>query len=133
MKQSAIFLRTGCLLPHGLAFIQEPFSERWMSVKNTTATTLDIELRNTDWHFMWLTEAHKSWGIGQTAELACSNAIVLALKKVRQRFNAAELSLLKITKYPGFQVAKVELHPRQIQRHASLGLVDEMTLRDSTA
>ncbi|HTF71436.1 MAG TPA: hypothetical protein VK638_53085 [Edaphobacter sp.] len=104
-----------------------------MSVKNTTATTLDIELRNADWHFMWLTEAHQCWGIGQTAELACSNAIVLALKKVRQRFNAAELSLLKITKYPGFQVAKVELHPRQIQRHASLGLVDEMTLRDSTA
>ena len=133
MKKYAIFLRKGCSLPRELALIQEPFGEKWTSVEDTTAVALDIKLRNADWHFMWLTEAHSCLGIGRTAELASSNAIVLALKKVQQRFNAAELSQLKITKYPGFQVAKVELHPRQIQRHASLGLVDEMTLRKSPA
>jgi hypothetical protein len=83
---------------------------------------------------MWLTEAYKCWGIGQTAELACSNAIVLALKKVQQRLNTAELSLLKITKYPGSQVAKVEFHPRQIQRHAfSWSCRRDDSPRDSTA
>lgn len=104
-----------------------------MSVEDTTAAALDIKLRSADWHFMWLTEAHSCLGIGRTAESARSNAIALALKKVQQRFNAAELSLLKITKYPGFQVAKVVLQARQIQQHASLGLVDEMTLRGSVA
>jgi hypothetical protein len=76
------------------------------------------------WHFIWLAEAHSCFGIGRTAELACNNAIAMTLKKIQQRFNAAELSLLKITKYPGFQVAKVILHSRQIQQHASLGFDD---------
>jgi len=104
-----------------------------MSVENMTAAALDTSVRSADWHFMWLTEAHSCLGIGRTAEAARSNAIALALKKVQQRFNAAELSLLKITNYPGFQVARVILQTRQIQQHASLGLVDEMTLRGSAA
>jgi hypothetical protein len=128
-----MFLRTGCSLPHGFALLQETFGEKWMSVVETTAAALDIKLRSADWHFMWLTEEHSCWGVGQTAESACSNAIAQALKKVSQRFNAAELSQLRITKYPGFQVATVILQTRQIQQHASLGLADEMPLRESTA
>jgi hypothetical protein len=131
VKHYAIFLRTGCSLPHGLAPVQEPFCEGWTSVEETAAAALDIKLRGADWHFMWLTEAHSCLGIGRTAESACSNAIAKALKKMPQRFNAAELSLLKITKYSGFQVARVTLQTRQIQQHASLGLVDEMIFRES--
>jgi hypothetical protein len=55
------------------------------------------------------------------------------LEKIQLRFNAAELSLIKITKYPGFQVARAVLQTRQIQQHASLGLVDEMVLRGNPA
>jgi hypothetical protein len=67
-----------------------------MSVEDTTAAALDIKVQGADWHFIWLKEAHTCLGIGKTAESACSNAIALALKIVQQRFNAAELSLLKI-------------------------------------
>ena len=126
-----MFLRTGCSLPRELALIQVPFCERWMSVEGTTAAALDTKVRNADWHFMWLTGAHSCLGIGRTAESACNKAIALALDKVLQRFNAAELSLIKIRKYPLFHVARVILHTRQIQQHASLGLVDEMTLRET--
>jgi len=133
VKQYAIFLRTGCSLPGGLALIQEPFCETWMSVENMTAAALDTKVRSADWHFMWLTEVHSCLGIGQTAESACNKAITLALNKVPRRFNTAELSLLKITKYPGFHVARVMFQTRQIQQHASLGLVDEMTLRENAA
>jgi len=94
-----------------------------MSVEDTTAAALDIKLRS----------AHSCVGIGRTAESACSNAIVLALKKVQQQFDAAELSLLKIIKYPGFRLPGFILQTLQIQQHASLGLVDEMTLRESAA
>ena len=128
MKLYTIFLRTGCSLPPGLALNQELFCESWMSVEDTTASSLDVKVRSANWHFMWLTESHPSLGIGRTAESAYRNAIALALKKIQQRFNAAELSLLKITKYPGFQVASVVLHSRQIQQHASLGLADEKAL-----
>lgn len=131
MKPYAVFLRTGCSLPRGLALTQEPFCERWLSVEDTTAAALDLALRNADWHFMWLTEAHSRRGFGRTVESARKKAITLALKKVPERFNAAELSLIKITKYLGFQIVRATLHTRQIQQHASVGLVDEMILRQS--
>jgi hypothetical protein len=108
--------------------IQEQFGQKWMSVEDTTAVALDKKLRSADWHFMWLTEAHSSLSAGRTAESACNSAIVLALEKVQKRFNAAELSLLKITKYPGFWIAKVILQTRQVQQHPSLSLIGEMPL-----
>ncbi len=104
-----------------------------MSVEDITAVALDIKLRSADWHFIWLTEAYSCLGVGRTAESACRNGITLALKKIRQRFNAAELGLFKITKYPGFQIATIMLRPRQIQQHGSLSLADEMTLREAAA
>jgi hypothetical protein len=82
---------------------------------------------------MWLMEAYSCLGIGRTAESARRRAITLALSKVKKRFNAAELGLVKFTKYPGFQVARIILHTRQIQLHASLGLGEEIALREIPA
>jgi hypothetical protein len=78
---------------------------------------------------MFLQTAHSRVGIGRTAESATSKALALALKQTEGRFNAAELGLIKVTRYLGFHVARATLHTRQIQQHASLGLVDEMVLR----
>jgi hypothetical protein len=129
MKLSAMFLRTDCLLPDGMGLIQKQFGEKWMAVENATAATLDVRIRNAGWHFMCLQTAHSRVGIGRTAESATSKAMALALKQTEGRFNAAELGLVKVTRYPGFHVARATLHTRQIQQHASLGLVDEMVLR----
>jgi hypothetical protein len=85
-----------------------------MSIENMTAAALDTKVRRADRNFMWLTEAHSCLGIRQTAESACNKAITLALNKVQRRFNAVELSLLKITKYPGFHVARVMFKTRKI-------------------
>ena len=128
-----MFLRTGCILPDGMELTQRRFGEKWMSVENATAAALDVRVRNAGWHFMCLQTAHSRVGIGRTAESATSKAMALALKKTDVRFNAAELGLVKVTRYPGFHVARVTLHTRQIQEHASLGLVDEMVLRQLPA
>jgi hypothetical protein len=48
---------------------------------------------------------------------------------VKQSFNAAELGLVKFRKYPGFKVARIILHTRQIQEHAVLGFGEELALR----
>jgi hypothetical protein len=129
VKLNAMFLRTGCILPDGMGLIQTRFGENWMSVENATAATLDVGIRNAGWHFMCLKTAHTSDGIDRTAESATSKAMALALAQTEGRFNAAELGLVKVTRYPGFHVARATLHTRQIQQHASLGLVDEMVLR----
>ena len=112
---------------------QRRFGEKWRSVENATAATLDARVRNAGWHFMCLHAAHSRLGIGRTAECATSKAMALALNQIEGRFNAAELGLVKVTKYLGFHVARATLHTRQIQQSASLGLVDEMVLRQLPA
>lgn len=104
-----------------------------MSVEDTTAFALDTKVRNAGWHFMWLMEAYSCRGVGRTAESARRRAITLALSKVKQSFNAAELGLVKFTEYPGFQVARIILHTRQIQQHASLDLGEAIALRETPA
>jgi hypothetical protein len=96
-----------------------------MSVGDTIAAALDVRVRNAGWHFIWLEDAYFRYGFGRTAESAISKAITLALNEVKVRFNGAELGSVSVSKYSGFQVAKVTLHARQIQQQASLGLVDE--------
>ncbi len=129
VKLNAMFLRTGCILPDGIGLIQRRFGENWMSVENATAATLDVGIRNAGWHFMCLQTAHSRLGIGRTAESATNKAMALALKQTEGRFNAAELGAVKVTRFPGLYVARATLHTRQIQQRASLGLVDEMILR----
>jgi hypothetical protein len=133
VKLSAMFLRRDCVLPEEMELIQSRFGEKWMSVVNATAATLDIQIRNAGWHFMYLQTAHSRVYIGRTAESPTSKAMVLALKQTEGRFNAAELGLVKVTRYPGCYVATATLHTRQIQQHASLGLADEMVLRQLPA
>jgi hypothetical protein len=133
MQLSAMFLRAGCILPVGMDLIQTRFDEKWMSVENATAATLDAQVRSMGWHFMFLQTAHSRVSIGRTAESAIRKAMALALKQNEGRFNAAELGLIKVTRYPGFYVARATLHTRQIQQSASLGLVDEMVLRQLPA
>ena len=128
-----MFLRTGCILPDGMDLIQTRFDEQWMSVENATAATLDTRIWNAGWHFMFLQTAHSRLGIGRTAESATSKAMALALKQTEGRFNAAELGLGKVTRYPGFHVARATLPTREVQQGASLGLVDEMVLRELPA
>ena len=133
MQLSAMFLRAGCILPPGMELIQTRFDQKWMLIENATAATLDARIRNAGWHFMFLQTAHSRHGIGRTAESATSKAMALALEQTDSRFNAAELGLVKVTKYLGFHVARATLHTRQIQQSVSLRLVDEMVLRQLPA
>jgi hypothetical protein len=68
-----------------------------------------------------------------SAASATTKAMAFALKQTGGRFNAADLGVVNVTKYPGFNVARATLHTRQIQQHASFGLVDEMVLRQIRA
>jgi len=132
MKQHEIFLRTQCVLPSGLGLIQKQFCELWMSVEDTSAFALETKVRNRGWHFMWVMDAYSCLAFGRTAESARRRAITLALTKVKMSFNAAELGLVKFTRYPGFQVAKIILHTRQLQQRASLGLGEAIALRETS-
>jgi hypothetical protein len=129
VKAPAIFLRVGCVLPNGLHLEQEAFAKEWMSVENAAPAQLDLAVREAGWHFMWIESACSRLGCGRTDEAASNRAITRALAQTKVRFNAAELGVLRISRYFGFRVAKATLHTRHIQERASLGLIDELTIR----
>jgi hypothetical protein len=123
-----MFLRAGCALPDGLDLNQVRFGNSWMSVENASSA-LDEAVRNAGWHFMWIVNACSRFGFGRTGASAAKQAITRALEQTQARFNAAELGAIRISQFPGFQVARATLHTRHIQEDASLSLIDEMTIR----
>jgi hypothetical protein len=127
VKPQAMFLRTGCVLPVEVEVIQTPFCERWMRVEASPSATLDQAVRRVGWHFMDLIDEYSCRGFGRTASAATNSAISHALEAVKSGFNAGELGAVRTRKYPGFQVATVTVHARQIQQQATLGVVDEMS------
>jgi hypothetical protein len=123
-----MFLRVGSVLPDGLDLAQEHFCKEWMSVDDTTAAALDRKVRSVGWYFMWLHSSYSRFGIGRGATSAIGKATTRALNRVKRRFNAAELDLVNVSKYPGFQIARVTIHARQIQEGPLLGPVDEIRI-----
>ena len=128
-----MFLRAGCVLPDGLDLTQEQFCGTWMSVKDTMAAALDLKVRSAGWHFMWLEDVYARFGIGRTATSAIDKAITRGLDRIKNRFNAAELDSIKISRYPGFHVATVKLHARHIQQQTSFRLIDKITIQQLAA
>jgi hypothetical protein len=128
-----MFLRTSCLLPDGMGLKQEQFSETWMTIKDAISTAVEVKVRDAGWHFMWLEDACSHFAFGRTSTSAISKAITLALDQIKGRFNAAELASVGVSRYPGFQIARVTLHARQIQRASSLGAIDELTVPQLSA
>lgn len=124
-----MFLRMGSLLPDGLRLEQKPFDKTWMSLENTAPAQLDLAVREAGWHFMWIESACSRLGCGRTEEAAGNRAIARALGQTAARFNAAELGVLRVFRCLGVRVAKATLHTRHIQQRASLGLIDELSIR----
>ncbi len=122
MKLHSVFLRRECILPDPLEPCLERIGEEWSVVEEIPALVFDSMIRQAGWHFMWLQEACSRKGIVLTEEAAVGRALSRALNGVSKRFNAAELDSVRITRYPGFQIANVTVQTLQIQRQASLNI-----------
>lgn len=120
MKLHTVFLREGCTLPEQSDLCQVPFCEGWAETNGALVTQLDFGIRGAGWHFMWIAGSHSSQGLGRTAETATRRALIRALTEVGHGFNAAELGSLNITSFLGFQMAKVTVYTRHIQKEPSL-------------
>ena len=66
-------------------------------------------------------------GVGQTSQEAIAGALKLALRRVSERFNAAEVESIELKKYPWFVLAKVKVYPYQIQQGAVLSVFNDAT------
>ena len=129
VRPPAIFLRAGCILPAGLNLRQAPFDKSWMIVENEAPAQLDLAVRDAGWHFMWIESACSRVGWGLSDEAAITRAITHALMQTRDKFNAVELSFVRVSRYLGLRIAKVTMYTRHIQQSASLGMLDGLPIQ----
>ncbi|MGA7343122.1 MAG: hypothetical protein WBE72_14085 [Terracidiphilus sp.] len=133
MNLHTVFLRETCVLPGRFHLTTEPFCKGWSAATWVVVSELDTSIRGAGWHFMWITDSHSFRGVGRTAETAIHRALVRALKEVKGRFNAAELSSFQISNCLGLQIARVTLDTRHIQKQASLDSAAESRLQEVLA
>ena len=115
-----MLLREHVELPGDLSLETEEFREGWSFVQSGDTHWLDKEIRRRGWHFMWIGEGPRRGGVGKTSQEAIAGALKLALRRVSECFNAAEVESIEVKKYPWFVVAKVKVYPYQIQQDGVL-------------
>jgi hypothetical protein len=91
-----------------------------MLVEQITAQVFDTMIRQAGWHSIWMPGSCSRRGLGLTLENATHSALAHTLNAVPCQFNAAELDTVQVSKYPGFYVVNVTLHPREVQQYTSV-------------
>jgi hypothetical protein len=127
ISELTMLLRGRVEVPGDLSLVTEEFQEGWSFVQSGDTHWLDKEIRQRGWHFIWIGEGSRRGGVGQTSQEAIASALKLALRRVSERFNAAEVESIEVKKYPWFVVAKVKVYPYQIQQGAVLSASDGAT------
>ena len=116
----SVFLRKGCVLPGSVELRREKIADNWAVVGELTSIAFDKMIRKAGWHFVFLPGSYSRTAVGQTPEEAIHQALNRALKGLTIRFNAAELELIQVTRFPLFHVATVTLQARHIQQECAL-------------
>jgi len=126
IRELTMLLRADTKLPVGLKFATEEFREGWNLVCSGDAQWIDKKIRGRRWHFTLIDEAFLRSGVGETSQEAIDCALKLALRRLSVHFNAAEVEHIELKQYPWFFLAKVKVHPYQIQQSAALPAIDQV-------
>ncbi len=120
-----LLLREQVELPDGLKLATDEFREGWNLVRSVNAERLKKKIHTRGWSFIKIAYGSLRSGVGDTSQEAIASALRLALRRVSNRFNAAEVEHIEITAYPWFFLARVRVYPYRIQQGAVLPVADE--------
>lgn len=120
-----ILLRAHVELPLSFKLTTEEFHDGWDLVRTGNAERLRGKARTLGWAFVKSDNGLLQGGVGQTSQLAIASAVKLALRRVSECFNAAEVARIELTRYPWFFVASVHVYPYIIQQAAVLPMYDD--------
>jgi len=128
LEQRTIFLREHIILPEGIALAGETICEGWVVLQSGDAPWLDKTIRGRGWNSNVLTRMYWRSGYANRAQDAIRRAAQRALRKVNERFNAAEIGHIVVAKHLWFYVARVGIFYRYIQESPFLGSSDELSI-----
>jgi hypothetical protein len=123
-----MLLRAQAVLPAGLRLATIEFREGWSFVRPGDARKLGKRIQTRGWNFIKVADGLLRSGVGDTSQEAIAGALKLALRRVNEHFNAAEVEHIELTKYPWFFLARVRINPYRIQPDVGLYLPEEEEL-----
>jgi hypothetical protein len=103
-------------LPTGLELKTEGFREGWSFARSVNARRLEKKIVTRGWNFIKTSGGPVRSGVGDTSQEAIASALGLALRRVTEQFNAAEVERIELTRYPWFVLATVRVYPYRIQK-----------------
>jgi len=120
-----VLLRVKAELPSGFKLATDSFHEGWNFMRTGDARRLKRKIQTRGWNFIKTGDGSLRSGVGDTSQEAIASALKLALRRVGESFNAAEVEHIELTQYPWFFLARVRVYPYRIQQDAQMAVVDE--------
>ncbi len=127
IAESRMLLRAHVELPASYRLATEEFREGWDMVRTSNSARLRRKTLSHGWTFMKSADGVQQGGVGETAQLAIASALKLALRRVSENFDAAEIEQIELTHYPWFFLASVRVCPYIIEQNAVLPMSDDAT------
>jgi hypothetical protein len=123
-----LLVRAHMELPVDLKLATCEFRDGWESIRPEDAGRLKKKMRTSGWNFIKIGDKILKSGIGDTSQEAIASALKLALRMISDRFAAAEVGDIRLTRYPWFCLASVTVFPYWIQRSSASPVPDRATL-----
>jgi len=126
LRVGTVLLQDGAFVPDSVQALRETFYPAWQAITNLTAEDLDRQIRDENWHFMFMAgELHgTSWGSWNDIAVRCAAIRVLRTAKLAN-FNGFEITGIYKRKFLGLHYLTVTGHSRHIQKSGVLQKIAE--------
>ncbi|MDR5727813.1 MAG: hypothetical protein RB191_10335 [Terriglobia bacterium] len=114
-------IRKNTKLPQQVFIKGEPVNREWLLLDDEVHA-FEKKIRNAAWHFFWITDCACGWAIGHDRQSSMMVALVRALRKIKKRYSAAEISAIEDKAFLGVHLCRVHLATRHVQAEGILGL-----------
>jgi len=125
ISQSNMLLRARTELPDGLRMATDEFRDGWNFLPAFNARRLEEHVVKCGWICLRISQSSPRCGVGDTSQEAIAKGLKLALQRISEHFNAAEVGHIELTQYPWFFLARVSVCPFRIQHESILPALDE--------
>jgi hypothetical protein len=125
IAEANMLLRARFELPRGMNLATDEFQEDWKFLRNVNAVRLEKKVRARGWNFIKIADGSLRSGVGASSQEAIASALKLALRRLSEHFNAAEVEHIELTQYPWFFLARLTLSPYRLQKDPILAVPDQ--------
>lgn len=121
LQNGCMFLVNGLLVPPGMRFEGQPYSDGWRLLRSSKSSDIDGCARDCGWNFFFMAEVVKRTMFGLARGSALRRAATRVLAQAgTDAFNAVEITEITARKFLGLHWVTVAVHLRSLQKSSQL-------------